>query len=143
MTFATAHRDETQCVVGTQIEGITGYDDVELYVGEKLNAFDEALSKHDFLEIDGDIEADMPEEHLIKIINHNTEEAHSVTVDAVVRQKLSTIIRALETGVTTRLFGVTRIVGYYSRVNNWNKSKKSELADRHEGSYKLSECQGL
>jgi len=28
------------------------------------------------------------------------------------------------------VFGITRIVGYYSRVNNWNKSKLGELADR-------------
>jgi hypothetical protein len=31
--------------------------------------------------------------------------------------------------------GVTRIVGYYSRVNNWNKSKIGELRDRQNGMY--------
>jgi hypothetical protein len=31
--------------------------------------------------------------------------------------------------------GVTRIVGYYSRTNNWNKSKIGELRDRAKGSY--------
>ena len=30
---------------------------------------------------------------------------------------------------------MTRIVGYYSRVNNWNKSKLGELKDRHKGDY--------
>jgi hypothetical protein len=34
-----------------------------------------------------------------------------------------------------RLEGVTRIVGYYSRVNNWNKSKIGELRDRQKGQY--------
>jgi anaerobic ribonucleoside-triphosphate reductase len=34
-----------------------------------------------------------------------------------------------------RLEGVTRIVGYYSRVNNWNKSKIGELRDRQNGQY--------
>ena len=33
------------------------------------------------------------------------------------------------------LEGVTRIVGYYSRVNNWNKSKIGELRDRAKGEY--------
>ncbi len=33
--------------------------------------------------------------------------------------------------------GITRIVGYYSRVNNWNKSKIQELQDRGNGIYKL------
>lgn len=112
-------------------------------VEEKLEAFDRAIANHEFLEIDGDIEASTPEKHIIKIINHNTEESHSVTIDAIVRQRLGSIVRALETGVTTRLFGITRIVGYYSRVNNWNKSKQAELADRHKGSYKLGECKNL
>ena len=33
------------------------------------------------------------------------------------------------------VYGVTRIVGYYSRINNWNKSKLGELKDRHRGDY--------
>jgi ribonucleoside-triphosphate reductase len=33
---------------------------------------------------------------------------------------------------------ITRIVGYYSRVNNWNKSKHGELKDRHRGNYSLN-----
>jgi hypothetical protein len=34
-----------------------------------------------------------------------------------------------------KLFGITRIVGYYSRVQNWNKSKIGELRDRQQGQY--------
>ena len=30
---------------------------------------------------------------------------------------------------------MTRIVGYYSKINNWNKSKLGELEDRHAGEY--------
>ncbi len=30
---------------------------------------------------------------------------------------------------------VTRVVGYFSKVNNWNQSKIGELKDRHEGKY--------
>jgi len=33
--------------------------------------------------------------------------------------------------------GITRIVGYYSRVNNWNKSKIGELRDRTQQNYAL------
>ena len=36
------------------------------------------------------------------------------------------------------LHGITRIVGYYSNVNNWNKSKVGELRDRANGSYGLT-----
>ncbi|MDD5504565.1 MAG: anaerobic ribonucleoside-triphosphate reductase [Candidatus Omnitrophica bacterium] len=30
------------------------------------------------------------------------------------------------------VYGMTRIVGYYSRINNWNKSKLGELEDRRQ-----------
>lgn len=33
---------------------------------------------------------------------------------------------------------ITRIVGYYSRIKNWNESKKEELEDRHKGLYQIA-----
>ena len=36
---------------------------------------------------------------------------------------------------STNVEGITRIVGYYSRVKNWNKSKLGELKDRQGGDY--------
>ncbi len=112
-------------------------EDVQLIIEEKLSAFDKAIEQHNFLEIDGDIEGDSPEEHSIKIINHRAECAYSISIDAVIRQDLDYVIDSLETGNTTRLYGITRIVGYYSRVSNWNKSKISELHDRHTGRYSV------
>lgn len=32
---------------------------------------------------------------------------------------------------------VTRIVGYYSQLQNWNHSKLAELRDRHKGNYSV------
>lgn len=113
-------------------------ENVQLIIEEKLKAFDVAIERHDFLEIDGDIEGNSPEEHSIKIINHRAECAYSISIDAVIRQDLDYVIDSLETGNTTRLYGITRIVGYYSRVSNWNKSKISELHDRHTGRYSVS-----
>ncbi|MBI4845839.1 MAG: anaerobic ribonucleoside-triphosphate reductase [Candidatus Omnitrophica bacterium] len=37
------------------------------------------------------------------------------------------------------IYNITRIVGYFSRVNNWNPSKLAELDDRHLGDYKVKE----
>ena len=34
---------------------------------------------------------------------------------------------------------ITRIVGYFSHVHNWNRSKVAELRDRRRGSYTLPE----
>jgi len=40
------------------------------------------------------------------------------------------------------VYGLTRIVGYYSRITNWNKSKLGELRDRQAGNYSLGALQG-
>ena len=37
------------------------------------------------------------------------------------------------------VYGISRIVGYFSRINNWNKSKIGELADRHKGNYSVND----
>ena len=39
---------------------------------------------------------------------------------------------------STDVYGLTRIVGYFSRIDNWNKSKIGELRDRRAGSYVLA-----
>ena len=38
---------------------------------------------------------------------------------------------------STQVYGLTRIVGYFSRITNWNKSKIGELRDRQNGNYVL------
>jgi ribonucleoside-triphosphate reductase len=37
-----------------------------------------------------------------------------------------------------RVYGMTRVVGYFSRVHNWNKSKLGELKDRQRGNYSIA-----
>jgi ribonucleoside-triphosphate reductase len=39
---------------------------------------------------------------------------------------------------STDVYGMTRVVGYFSRVHNWNKSKIAELRDRQKGNYSVS-----
>jgi hypothetical protein len=34
---------------------------------------------------------------------------------------------------------ISRVVGYFSRIENWNKSKLGELKDRHKGSYAIAD----
>jgi hypothetical protein len=38
---------------------------------------------------------------------------------------------------------MTRIVGYFSELRNWNRSKRAELADRRRGSYAVAETEIL
>jgi ribonucleoside-triphosphate reductase (formate) len=37
------------------------------------------------------------------------------------------------------VYGITRIVGYFSRITNWNKSKLGELKDRQKGNYSIGQ----
>ena len=37
------------------------------------------------------------------------------------------------------VYGMSRVVGYYSIIENWNDSKQAELRDRQRGMYKLGE----
>ncbi|MEE9584370.1 MAG: hypothetical protein V3W51_02710 [Candidatus Brocadiales bacterium] len=104
---------------------------------ERLQAFCDAVDTHDYLEIDGDIEGDTLDSHQISILNHEKKVAYAVSLEAMLKQELDVIIEALETGVRNKLYGITRIVGYYSRTSNWNKSKIGELKDRHRGNYSV------
>ncbi len=36
---------------------------------------------------------------------------------------------------STNVYGISRVVGYFSRINNWNKSKTAEFKDRQKGNY--------
>lgn len=40
---------------------------------------------------------------------------------------------------STNVYGMSRVVGYYSIIENWNKSKKKELEHRRKGNYKISD----
>jgi len=50
-------------------------------------------------------------------------------------------LRAIATGEERidPLYHISRIVGYYSRIENWNRSKLGELADRRAGRYAIPE----
>ena len=34
-----------------------------------------------------------------------------------------------------KVYGISRVVGYFSIIENWNKSKKAELKRRQDGKY--------
>ena len=47
---------------------------------------------------------------------------------------LSILVGEREAGV---LYHMSRIVGYYSRTDNWNPSKLAEMRDRQAGNYSI------
>ena len=54
---------------------------------------------------------------------------------AIEQQDWPTIRRMVVNG--RDVTGYTRIIGYFSSVKNWNKSKVGELKDRRAGNYKV------
>jgi ribonucleoside-triphosphate reductase (formate) len=38
---------------------------------------------------------------------------------------------------STKVTGITRIVGYFSKIGNWIENKKEELKYRQKGNYKV------
>jgi anaerobic ribonucleoside-triphosphate reductase len=38
---------------------------------------------------------------------------------------------------STNVYGMSRVVGYFSKINNWNASKKAEFKARQKGDYKV------
>jgi hypothetical protein len=42
---------------------------------------------------------------------------------------------------SSNVYGISRVVGYYSKINNWNKSKSAEFRARQNGNYKIVELQ--
>lgn len=123
--------------------------EVKQIIEDRLKCFDAAIDASAVLEMAGRFYKgeEIPtgggkqpstitaQEDCFKIINHDLENAVLVSVDSVIRTPTKCLVEALESGVTTKLHGVTRIVGYYSRVSNWNSSKIGELADRRKGVY--------
>lgn len=115
-------------------------DEVVDMIMERLKAFDAAVAESKLIKIDGVCIDNKPcetvtKESRIKVLNTHNEAAYEVSIDAIIRQPLKDLICALETGLFIRLHGITRIVGYLSRINNWNASKIGELHDRHKGDY--------
>lgn len=99
-------------------------------VEAKLMEFDEKIAAHPDLEIDGE------ENGEIKVLNHDSKSAFNVPLKTIMQTPTRDLVKALDEGVFEgRVYGVTRIVGYYSRINNWNKSKVSELEARSKGNY--------
>ena len=40
---------------------------------------------------------------------------------------------------SSNVYGISRVVGFFSKIEDWNKSKKAEFKDRQKGNYNLSQ----
>lgn len=119
-------------------------------VEKNLSVFIEAVELSSDLEIIGTaIPSDEGSEEVFVIRDYSKTEGIEgayveVSIDEVAQKvtdsdKAQEILRVIQNDRSSIVLnGITRIVGYYSRVNNWNKSKVGELRDRANGRYGLT-----
>jgi hypothetical protein len=82
-----------------------------------------------------------PEEDLLTVEHLPSGNKTSFLVPTILESSWN-VLRELITGElpVNPLYHVSRIVGYFSRIENWNKSKIGEIKDRRKGSYSFDEA---
>ena len=103
----------------------------------KLEDFIKSVHEHPTLRCEGLSMADRPEEDFIAV-RDSAGMKFEVLVMTVGEQTWP-VLESILTGRRRAIImdHVSRIVGYYSKVKNWNKSKLGELRDRQAGDYGL------
>lgn len=108
------------------VEAVELSSDLEV-IGTALPSKGEVFVIRDYSKTEG-IEGAYVEVSIDEIVRKVTDSDKAQEFVSVIQNDRAPIV----------LNGITRIVGYYSRVNNWNKSKVGELRDRANGSYGLT-----
>jgi hypothetical protein len=100
--------------------------------------FYDKVQSHDEIEWLGVREGSSSSEGEALVCHTETGIKHAVSVSSIIEHKWDDLEAVLTGKREARLMThLTRIVGYYSRVQNWNRSKLAELKDRHAGAYSV------
>ena len=92
----------------------------------------------EYLEGHPDIQVLDIDESALVIRNASTGRLYSVALSTLAEvevRELEEVLSGAREAVS--LITITRIVGYYSKTVNWNRSKLGELEDRRRGDYVL------
>ncbi len=98
------------------------------------------MSSQDFLtkvNQSGFLEVFNESEKSFFILNKNNNRKYEVKKESVNSTDWENVSSVLAGREPIILDGITRIVGYFSKISNWNKSKIGELKDRRKGNYKI------
>lgn len=74
------------------------------------------------------------------VLNKKTNKKYEIKKDILENVDYENLISVLSGREAVVIDGITRIVGYFSKISNWNKSKIGELDDRRKGNYKIGNC---
>lgn len=104
----------------------------------KIEDFIKSIQQHKSLKCEGVSMTDRPEDDFLLVTDTTNGVRYKVLATAA-REQPWPVLEAILTGKRNPVImdHVTRIVGYYSKVKNWNKSKLGELRDRKEGDYRV------
>ncbi len=107
----------------------------------KFDEFWAIMDENKELEIADVSEGKTPEQDALVIRNNTTKRHYSVSVPRLAEVRKDELLSLFKgQREALELVTITRIVGYYSHVENWNRSKLGELEDRRRGSYALEEA---
>lgn len=96
------------------------------------------IKEHEALNWLGCREGENPEDDVVLVTNSLTGARFAVSVSAILEREWVELEGVfLGTRQPRILTHVTRIVGYFSQLQNWNRSKIAELRDRQKGNYSL------
>ena len=105
----------------------------------RLTDFFEHVERDEALQGVDVIMGDQPDLDRVILQDIHTGQKVSVPAGTIARHDWDALRRvALGEADSQPLYHVTRIVGYFSRIENWNKSKLGELADRRQGDYRVA-----
>ena len=82
---------------------------------------------------------DVPEKECVLIVRYSPrDEFYQLTATGIAEAVWEELVEILTGGREPLVLRhMSRIVGYYSIVENWNKSKIGELIDRRKGEYRI------
>lgn len=103
----------------------------------ELKNFVQEVEKTGYLAITAEDHSGIPKDDHLILFNSKDSQKYKVLLSAVYAYDWQNLKRVLDGGEAKIMDQMTRIVGYYSRTSNWNKSKLGELGDRRKGDYKI------
>jgi len=107
----------------------------------KYDEFWTIMDENRELEIADMVEGKTPEQDAVVVRNNTTKRHYSISVPRLGEVRKDELVSLLKgQREALELVTITRIVGYYSHVENWNRSKLGELEDRRRGNYALEEA---
>jgi hypothetical protein len=102
------------------------------------NLVDE-IEKSGYLQLVAEDHSGASKDDYVVVLNTRDSQKYKIAVDSILNYDWLNLKRVLDGGEARVIDHITRIVGYYSKTSNWNKSKLGELDDRRKGDYAVRE----